>query len=206
MILLVDKCDPFWSWLESLIREDGLTLKDKFTPSLDDNRKGMIKWYAGWFVSQRNAISKGKNVVFPEVQPKHKFSASRIHFLYSREFIDWSQFDTRCLASKIQRLLQITFFKIPLIRLRKLLQAASCNDLLIVETESGGITHPLQKQIRKVASSCLTLKGSWKWRLLNSREQAPISSRLNAVDLYLVVCIFFVFSKPWFRMREWHWH
>merc|ERR1712130_459456 len=37
------------------------------------------------------------------------------------------------------------------------------------------------------------------------REQAPISSRLNAVDLYLVVCIFFVFtffhlsnkSLPW---------
>ena len=27
------------------------------------------------------------------------------------------------------------------------------------------------------------------------REQAPISSRLNAVDLYLVVCVFFVFSK-----------
>merc|ERR1711971_288156 len=26
------------------------------------------------------------------------------------------------------------------------------------------------------------------------REQAPISSRLNAVDLYLVVCVFFVFS------------
>merc|ERR1712243_487415 len=26
------------------------------------------------------------------------------------------------------------------------------------------------------------------------REQAPISSRLNAVDLYLVVCIFFVFT------------
>merc|ERR1719435_681665 len=26
------------------------------------------------------------------------------------------------------------------------------------------------------------------------REQAPISSRLNAVDLYLVVCIFFVFA------------
>ena len=47
---------------------------------------------------------------------------------------------------------------------------------------------------------------NWKWWLLNSREQAPISSRLNAVDLYLVVCIFFVFSKPWFRMREWHWY
>jgi hypothetical protein len=28
----------------------------------------------------------------------------------------------------------------------------------------------------------------------NFREQAPISSRLNAVDLYLVVCVFFVFS------------
>ena len=27
------------------------------------------------------------------------------------------------------------------------------------------------------------------------REQAPISSRLNAIDLYLVVCIFLVFSK-----------
>ena len=27
------------------------------------------------------------------------------------------------------------------------------------------------------------------------RENAPISSRLNAVDLYLVVCIFFVFGK-----------
>ena len=27
------------------------------------------------------------------------------------------------------------------------------------------------------------------------REGAPISSRLNAVDLYLVVCIFFVFGK-----------
>ena len=27
------------------------------------------------------------------------------------------------------------------------------------------------------------------------REQAPISSRLNAVDLYLVVCVFFVFGK-----------
>ena len=27
------------------------------------------------------------------------------------------------------------------------------------------------------------------------REQAPISSRLNAVDLYLVVCVFFVFSN-----------
>lgn len=27
------------------------------------------------------------------------------------------------------------------------------------------------------------------------REQAPISARLNAVDLYLVVCVFFVFSK-----------
>ena len=93
----------------------------------------------------------------PEIQ--HKFSASRIHFLYSWEFIDWSQFDTRCLASEIQRLLQNTFSKIPLIRLWKLLQAASCNDLLIVERESGGITHPLQKQIRKVASSCLTLKG-----------------------------------------------
>ena len=26
------------------------------------------------------------------------------------------------------------------------------------------------------------------------REQAPISSSLNAVDLYLVVCIFFVFA------------
>merc|ERR1719410_1235541 len=26
------------------------------------------------------------------------------------------------------------------------------------------------------------------------REQAPISSRLNAIDLYLVVCIFLVFS------------
>ena len=29
---------------------------------------------------------------------------------------------------------------------------------------------------------------------LNCREQAPISSSLNAVDLYLVVCIFFVFA------------
>ena len=28
----------------------------------------------------------------------------------------------------------------------------------------------------------------------DSREQAPISSSLNAVDLYLVVCIFFVFA------------
>ena len=27
------------------------------------------------------------------------------------------------------------------------------------------------------------------------REQAPISSKLNAVDLYLVVCVFFVFGK-----------
>ena len=27
------------------------------------------------------------------------------------------------------------------------------------------------------------------------RETAPISSRLNAIDLYLVVCIFLVFSK-----------
>ena len=27
------------------------------------------------------------------------------------------------------------------------------------------------------------------------REQAPISSRLNAIDLYLVVCIFLVFSE-----------
>ena len=27
------------------------------------------------------------------------------------------------------------------------------------------------------------------------RENAPISSRLNAVDLYLVICIFFVFGK-----------
>ena len=27
------------------------------------------------------------------------------------------------------------------------------------------------------------------------REGAPISSRLNAVDLYLVVCIFFVFGN-----------
>ena len=27
------------------------------------------------------------------------------------------------------------------------------------------------------------------------REQAPTSSRLNAVDLYLVVCVFFVFGK-----------
>ena len=29
---------------------------------------------------------------------------------------------------------------------------------------------------------------------MNFREQAPISSSLNAVDLYLVVCIFFVFA------------
>ena len=27
------------------------------------------------------------------------------------------------------------------------------------------------------------------------RETAPISSRLNAIDLYLVVCVFLVFSK-----------
>ena len=27
------------------------------------------------------------------------------------------------------------------------------------------------------------------------REQAPTSSKLNAVDLYLVVCVFFVFCK-----------
>ena len=27
------------------------------------------------------------------------------------------------------------------------------------------------------------------------REQAPTSSKLNAVDLYLVVCVFFVFGK-----------
>ena len=27
------------------------------------------------------------------------------------------------------------------------------------------------------------------------RETAPISSRLNAIDLYLVVCIFLVFSE-----------
>ena len=27
------------------------------------------------------------------------------------------------------------------------------------------------------------------------REQASTSSRLNAVDLYLVVCVFFVFGK-----------
>ena len=27
------------------------------------------------------------------------------------------------------------------------------------------------------------------------RQQAPTSSRLNAVDLYLVVCVFFVFGK-----------
>ena len=30
--------------------------------------------------------------------------------------------------------------------------------------------------------------------LLNPRAQAPISSRLNAIDLYLVVCIFLVFG------------
>ena len=30
--------------------------------------------------------------------------------------------------------------------------------------------------------------------LNNFREQAPISSRLNAIDLYLVVCIFLVFG------------
>ena len=29
---------------------------------------------------------------------------------------------------------------------------------------------------------------------MDFREQAPISSSLNAVDLYLVVCIFFVFA------------
>ena len=34
-----------------------------------------------------------------------------------------------------------------------------------------------------------------------SREQAPISSRLNAIDLYLVVCIFLVFSQLlWFQL------
>ena len=27
------------------------------------------------------------------------------------------------------------------------------------------------------------------------RETAPISSRLNAIDLYLVVCVFLVFSE-----------
>ena len=27
------------------------------------------------------------------------------------------------------------------------------------------------------------------------RENAPISSKLNAIDLYLVVCIFFVFGN-----------
>ena len=27
------------------------------------------------------------------------------------------------------------------------------------------------------------------------REEAPISSRLNAIDLYLVVCVFLVFGK-----------
>ena len=27
------------------------------------------------------------------------------------------------------------------------------------------------------------------------RENAPISSKLNAIDLYLVVCIFFVFGS-----------
>ena len=31
-------------------------------------------------------------------------------------------------------------------------------------------------------------------KLFCNREQAPISSSLNAVDLYLVVCIFFVFA------------
>jgi hypothetical protein len=34
------------------------------------------------------------------------------------------------------------------------------------------------------------------------REQAPISSRLNAVDLYLVVCIFFVFGKSCVSLRS----
>ena len=32
------------------------------------------------------------------------------------------------------------------------------------------------------------------------RENAPISSKLNAIDLYLVVCIFFVFGR-----RQWLW-
>ena len=33
------------------------------------------------------------------------------------------------------------------------------------------------------------------------REQAPISSRLNAVDLYLVVCVFFVFGKYLIQLK-----
>jgi len=34
------------------------------------------------------------------------------------------------------------------------------------------------------------------------REGAPISSRLNAVDLYLVVCIFFVFGKLCTKIKQ----
>ena len=34
------------------------------------------------------------------------------------------------------------------------------------------------------------------------RETAPISSRLNAIDLYLVVCVFLVFSELHFFLKN----
>ena len=51
--------------------------------------------------------------------------------------------------------------------------------------------HLLSKRMAMLVTLFLVLIN-----IFNSvRENAPISSRLNAVDLYLVACIFFVFGK-----------